>query len=45
VLVGTLPFFVYAADVYFFKRTKPSVYFLATAFVAVFGIWLVMQGG
>ncbi len=43
ILIATLPFFVYAADVYFFKRTKPSLYFLVTALVAVLGIWLVMR--
>lgn len=42
-LIATLPFFVYAADVYFFKRTKPSLYFIIAAFVALFGIWLVMK--
>lgn len=43
ILIATLPFFVYAADVYLFKRTKPSLYFLITALVAVLGIWLVMS--
>jgi drug/metabolite transporter (DMT)-like permease len=42
ILIATLPFFVYAADVYFFKRTKPSLYFLVIALIAVLGIWLVM---
>jgi len=42
ILIATLPFFVYAADVYLFKRTKPSPYFLTTAVIAVAGIWLVM---
>lgn len=42
IIIATLPFFVYAADVYIFKRTKPSVYFLLTALLAVIGIWLVM---
>ncbi len=43
VLIATLPFFVYAADVYFFKRTKRSALFLATSLAALAGIWLVMR--
>jgi drug/metabolite transporter (DMT)-like permease len=42
VIIATLPFFVYAADVYLFNKTKRSAYFLITAFVALLGIWLVM---
>ncbi len=42
VIIATLPFFVYAADVYLLKRTKPSLYFLLTALLAAAGIGLVM---
>lgn len=42
VIIATLPFFVYAADVYLLKRTKPSLYFLLTALLAALGIGLVM---
>lgn len=43
VIIAMLPFFVYAADVYLFKRTKPSLYFLLTTLLAAFGIWMVMR--
>lgn len=43
VIIATLPFFVYAADVYVFKRTKPSGYFLFAAFFAGLGIWMAMR--
>lgn len=42
VIIATLPFFVYAADVYLLKRTKPSLYFLLTALLAAAGIGLLM---
>lgn len=41
-LVATLPFWVYAVDVYVLRRSKPSRYFLITALAAVIGVWLVM---
>ncbi|MGV3529905.1 MAG: EamA family transporter [Flavisolibacter sp.] len=44
VIIATLPFFVYAADVWLFRRTKPSLYFLLTALMALAGICLVMWG-
>ena len=38
IILATLPLFMYAIDVYLLKKTKPSFYFLATAFVAAVGI-------
>ena len=43
IIISTLPFFVYAMDVYVFKRTKASPYFLLTAFIAVVGIFIVLK--
>ena len=42
IIIATIPFFVYAADVYFFRRTKPSLYFLITALVALSDICLII---
>ena len=42
IMIATLPFFVYAADVLFFKKAKLSPYFLITALIAFAGIWLTM---
>ncbi|MBC7391406.1 MAG: DMT family transporter [Opitutaceae bacterium] len=44
IIISTLPFFVYTVDVYIFKKTKPSLYFLLTAILALIGIWIVVHG-
>lgn len=38
IMIATLPFFVYVADVLFFKKTKFAPYFIITAFTAFAGI-------
>ena len=40
IILATLPLFMYAIDVYIFKKSKPSLYFLICAFVAAAGITL-----
>ena len=42
IILATLPLFMYAIDVYFLKKTKPSFYFLLTAVIAAFGIAVCM---
>ncbi|MBC7650447.1 MAG: DMT family transporter [Deinococcales bacterium] len=42
IIVATLPLVMYAIDVYIFKKSKPSVFFLVTAVVAAVGIALAM---
>ena len=42
IILATLPLFMYAIDVYFLKKTKPSFNFLLTAIVAAVGIALCM---
>ncbi len=42
IILATLPLFMYAIDVYLLKKTQPSFYFLATAFVAAVGVTICM---
>lgn len=42
IILATLPLFMYAIDVYIFKKSTPSLYFLICAFVAAAGITLAM---
>ena len=42
IMIATLPFFVYATDVFIFKKNKFSPYFLITALAAFVGIWISM---
>ena len=45
VIISTLPFLVYATDVYVFRKTKPSLYFIATAALALVGVMIVIWVG
>lgn len=41
-IIATLPLWVYAADVYLLRKTKPSILFLITSVIALGGIVMVM---
>ena len=41
-ILATLPLWLYAADVYILKKSKPSFSFLSISIAAAFGIFLVM---
>ena len=43
IFISTLPFFVYAIDVYYLKKTKPSFTFILSAFFAIIGIVIVLN--